>query len=126
MSSLHCLQLDPSLRTRVADALVPITKMKAGKGIALKEEISHVFAGYIVHYISRARTSGDTCTSEEALDTSCRFGILTLSTGLVVILIHSQISIYLSTLHMHRLYTIRLHLPLGSRSVYQSTILRAS
>ena len=31
MSSLHCLQLDPSLRTRVADALVPITKMKAGK-----------------------------------------------------------------------------------------------
>ena len=31
MSSLHCLQLDPSLRTRVADALVPITKMKGGK-----------------------------------------------------------------------------------------------
>ncbi|KAF8551678.1 DUF254-domain-containing protein [Imleria badia] len=27
-SSLHCLQLDPSLRSRVADALVPITKMK--------------------------------------------------------------------------------------------------
>ncbi|KAL4069883.1 vacuolar fusion protein MON1 [Scleroderma yunnanense] len=28
MSSLHCLQLDPSLRARVAEALVPITKMK--------------------------------------------------------------------------------------------------
>lgn len=27
-SSLHCLQLDPNLRSRVADALVPITKMK--------------------------------------------------------------------------------------------------
>ncbi|KAF9221613.1 DUF254-domain-containing protein [Gyrodon lividus] len=27
-SSLHCLQLDPSLRSRVADALVPITKLK--------------------------------------------------------------------------------------------------
>ncbi|KAF8442896.1 DUF254-domain-containing protein [Boletus edulis BED1] len=27
-SSLHCLQLDPSLRSRIADALVPITKMK--------------------------------------------------------------------------------------------------
>ncbi|KAG9315754.1 trafficking protein Mon1-domain-containing protein [Chiua virens] len=27
-SSLHCLQLDPSLRSRVADALVPMTKMK--------------------------------------------------------------------------------------------------
>lgn len=30
MSSLHCLQLDPGLRARVAEALVPITKMKAG------------------------------------------------------------------------------------------------
>jgi len=27
-SSLHCLQLDPALRSRVADTLVPITKMK--------------------------------------------------------------------------------------------------
>ncbi|KAH7885260.1 DUF254-domain-containing protein [Phlebopus sp. FC_14] len=27
-SSLHCLQLDPGLRSRIAEALVPITKMK--------------------------------------------------------------------------------------------------
>jgi hypothetical protein len=27
-SSLHCLQLDPGLRSRLADSLVPITKLK--------------------------------------------------------------------------------------------------
>lgn len=71
-SSLHCLQLDSSLRTRVADTLVPITKMK----VCMNENQNfgtHELQGYPLHHSCRQWARNYSRAAEKALYTSYGF-----------------------------------------------------
>lgn len=68
--SLHCLKLDPIMRKRVADALVP-TKMKVSYLPSSRvNEIPASSVGYLIRDSSRSRSSRDPYTAKEALHPS--------------------------------------------------------
>ena len=70
-SSLHCLQLDPGLRSRVADTLVPITKMKVCMNVNLNFG-AHEPQGYPLYHSCRQWARNHSRAAEKALYPSYR------------------------------------------------------
>ena len=77
LSSLQFLKLDPSFRSRVAEALVPVSKMK----VCLQGYVTELMGahprglGYVIHRAGCWRPNRYARSSEEAFDPSFRYSI---------------------------------------------------
>ena len=83
LSSLQFLKLDPSVRSRAAEALVPASKMKVASRIsAIQIDGAHGRdLGYVVHCADRRGENHYARSSEEALDPPFRYSIPTAFGG---------------------------------------------
>ena len=77
LSSLQFLKLDPSVRSRAAEALVPVSKMKVPLYILVMQvDGAHGRGpGYAIHRAGRCWANNYARSSEEAFNPSFRYSI---------------------------------------------------
>lgn len=75
LSSLQFLKLDPSFRSRVAEALVPVSKMKVYPQATDLMGAHSRGLGYVIHRAGRWGPNRYARSSEEAFDPSFRYSI---------------------------------------------------
>ena len=78
LSALQFLKLDQFVRTRAAEALIPVSKMKVRfcRVCRARWELMGGASGYALHRVNCSRTNNHARSSEETFDPPFRYSIL--------------------------------------------------